>query len=107
MVLTGLSGVAPSRKVTVPVALAGRVAVNVTVAPYVAGLRLLVRTSDVVPALLTTCASLAELAAEKLVSPAYCATTLWVPTVRVEMGGRTAVPELAATVPRVVLVVVS
>ena len=63
--------VVPSRKVTTPVALLGIVAVNTTLAPYVAGLRLLVRVGLIVPFLLTTCETMFEVRELKFASPAY------------------------------------
>ena len=61
----------PSRKVTVPVALLGIVAVNTTLAPYVAGLGAPVNTGLIAPFLLTTCVTMFEVRELKFESPAY------------------------------------
>ena len=90
-----------SRKVTVPVALLGIVAVNTTVVPYVAGLGLPVNTGLTAPFLLTCCKTVFEVRPLKFASPAYTAVIECWPAVSAVVL-KLAVPEVATTTPRLV-----
>jgi hypothetical protein len=90
--------VAPSWKVTVPVAPVVTAAESVTLAPKAEGLREEVRVTVGV-AMLTTWDTAVEVAPSKLVFPPYCAVIECVPTPS-ELVARVATPLLIVPVPR-------